>query len=477
MGFDMDDLGRAGGDEAVRRAMDGAIPFGANGTEETDREPAFSDEAIALKFAAAHANELRYIAAWNKWAAYQNGVWRLDDTKLAFNMVRKLCRQSALECNRTKEAKALASRKTVAAVVALAEADRRIAATVSQWDADPWLLNTPAGVYDLRTGKNRPHRPEDYMIQITNVAPDASCGISTWRGFLNRITAGDAELEAYLQRVAGYCLTGETSEHALFFGHGAGANGKTTFLEAIRDCLGAYHKSAPVEMFTETKSERHPTEVARLQGARLVTATETEEGRQWAEAKIKALTGGEMLPARFMRQDYFEFMPAFKLIITGNHMPSLRSVDEAIRRRMHLIPFAVTIPKGERDLELGNKLKRELPGIMAWMMEGCEAWRQRGLAPPPAVTRATAEYLSTEDTLAAWLAECTEKDVAAWTPTSNLFASWKAYAERTGEAPGSQKALTQKLKGRDFHFQRKTQGTGFNGIRLKSSSRSFSRAA
>ena len=309
-------------------------------------------------------------------------ILAIDDTKLAFDLSRKVCREAAAECNKDKIAPNLASAKTVAAVERLALADRRIAATVDQWDADPWLLNTPDGVVDLRTGQRRPHRAEDYQTKITAVGPGGDC--PRFLAFLDRITGGDGELVAYLQRVLGYALTGLTREHALFFGYGTGANGKSVLLSTVSGLLGDYHKSAPIETFTASNADRHPTDLASLRGARLVTATETEEGRRWAESGIKQLTGGDTVAARFMRQDFFEYRPAFKLIIAGNHKPSLRSVDEAIRRQFHLIPFAVTIPPEERDADLAEKLKAEWPGILAWLVEGCLEWQTEGLRPPTA---------------------------------------------------------------------------------------------
>lgn len=217
------------------------------------------------------------------------------------------------------------------AVEHLAQADRRIAATAEQWDADPWLLNTPAGTIDLRTGTTTAHSYSDYLTKITGVSSCDSCPTPTWLAFLKRITDNDESLVAYLQRMAGYGLTGSTQEHALFFLYGTGANGKSTFVNALTNCLGDYHRAAPIETFTALEQERHPTDLAGLRGARLVIATETEEGRRWAESKIKALTGGDKISARFMRQDFFDYNPQFKMIIAGNHKPGLRSVDEAKR--------------------------------------------------------------------------------------------------------------------------------------------------
>jgi putative DNA primase/helicase len=235
------------------------------------------------------------------------------------------------------------------------------------------------------------------MTKITSVSPLASCPTPLWLSFLNRITMDDAELIAFLQRMSGYALTGLTDEHAMFFCYGTGANGKSTFLNVLTKCVDNYHRTAPIETFTDSNSERHPTDLAGLRGARFVTVVETEEGRRWAESKIKALTGGDTISARFMRQDFFECRPQFKLIIAGNHKPGLRSVDEAIRRRLNLIPFGVTIPPGERDKDLPTKLDAECPGILQWMIDGCLAWQRIGLAAPAVVTDATKAYLEAED--------------------------------------------------------------------------------
>ena len=192
---------------------------------------------------------------------------------------------------------------------------------------------------NLITGKPTPHIPTDYCTKVAGAQPDGIGHCPRWRTFLDQVTGGDTELAAYLQRVAGYCLTGHTSEHALFFLYGTGANGKSVFVNTLAGIMGDYAVTAPMDTFTESRNERHPTEIAMLRGARLVTASETQAGRNWNEALIKVLTGGDRVRARFMRQDFFEFTPQFKLMISGNHKPALRNVDEAIRRRLHLIPF------------------------------------------------------------------------------------------------------------------------------------------
>jgi putative DNA primase/helicase len=437
-----------------------------------DSAPAFSDEALALQFANRHAGDLRFVAAWNKWLVWDGKHWEFEETLRAWDFAREICREAAAQCNKAKLAPAIASAKTIYAVERLARSDRRLAAVIDQWDADPWLLNTPDGVIDLRTGERHMHRAEDYQTKITAVGPWGGC--PRFLAFLSRITAGDSELIVYLQRVFGYALTGSTREHALFFGHGSGANGKSVLLSTVSGVLGDYHKTAPLEAFIATNGDRIPNDIAGLRGARLVTATETEEGRRWAEAKIKSLTGGDKIAARFMRAEWFEFLPAFKLVIAGNHKPSLRSVDESIRRRFHLIPFAVTVPEGERDPDLTEKLKAEWPGILAWLIEGCLEWQTEGLRQPQAVREATDAYLTAEDSLTAWIDEACEREPTAWEPANTLFRSWTNWANSAGEHPGSAKRFSLALETRGFQHCRRRPIAGanplwgFDGLRLPS---------
>ena len=315
------------------------------------------------------------------------------------------------------------------------------------WDADPWLLNTPGGTVDLTTGTLRPHCRDDRMTKITAVAPGGDC--PRWRAFLERVFAGDHEYIAFMRRIVGYGLTGSIREHALFFFYGTGANGKGVFLNTIRGILGEYAAVAPMDTFTASGTDRHPTELAMLRGARIVIAQETEAGHRWAEAKIKALTGGDPISARFMRQDFFTYLPQFTLLIAGNHKPSLQTVDEAIRRRFHLIPFSVTIPPEERDEQLLDILKAEWPGILAWAIAGCVEWQRPGLAPPVAVRNATAGYLTDEDAVGRFLAECCESDPDGLIEIrGTLFDAWCVWCNKTKECAGTAKAFSANLAGR-----------------------------
>lgn len=431
--------------------------------------PKFTDEDLALRFAKQYESKLRYVHKWGKWFCWNGTTWLEDSTLLGFNYAREICRAASAECEKNStQARNVASAKTVAAVERLAKADRIIAGTVDQWDADPWLLNTPKGIVDLRTGKISEHDHRLYQSKTAAVGPGGNCPL--WQKFLDRITDKDQELKKFIQRVIGYSLSGDTSEHALFFFFGTGANGKSVVIDTIASILGSYQRTAPIETFTASNRDSHPTELASLQGARLVTATETEEGRRWAESKIKALTGGDEISARFMRQDFFEFKPNFKLLIAGNHKPGLRSVDEAIRRRFHLIPFKVTIPAGERDPDLKKKLEAEWEGILEWAIEGCLAWQKNGLCPPPSVVQATEAYLDAEDGVSTWISECCSLEIDAWSSSSDLRLSWESWAETNGEPKGSAKRFAQNLEARGFTPNRRrnngSQVRGFDGIYL-----------
>jgi putative DNA primase/helicase len=432
--------------------------------KETDLPPC-SDEAIALTFAERHKNRLRYTSAWGQWLHFSEGQWQEDATLLAFDLARDACREAAAAARTPAERKDTLSAKKRAAVVSLAREDRRLAATVDQWDRDEWLLATPRETIDLRTMQARAHRAGDYITRSTVVAPGGSC--PRWQEFIKEVTDGDDGLAGFLQRVAGYALTGDTSEHALFFGHGGGGNGKSVLINTLARILGSYHCVAPIETFTASIGERHPTDLAMLRGARLVTSIETEEGRGWAEGRIKALTGGDPIRARFMRQDFFEYTPQFKLLIVGNHRPSLRNVDEAIRRRLHLIPFTVTIPPEKRDPSLPAGLQDEWPGILQWMLDGCAEWQEHGLAPPDAVTAATAAYLEAEDDVSTWIVECCDR--RGETPLAVLNTSWRTWTENSGLPPRTNKWLSQALETRGFEARRTRRGLQILGLSIRNS--------
>jgi putative DNA primase/helicase len=426
-----------------------------------------TEDALALSFTRRYHRDWRYVAGWGKWLVWDGQRWRTEDTLAATDLIRSVCRQTAVRADNPKVAAKLASASTVGGVERLARADRRHAATTDEWDADPWLLNTPGGVVDLKTGRMRPHERADRMTKITTATPSGDC--PTWRHFIDEVTGGDKELQSYLQRMVGYALTGSTQEHALFFLYGTGANGKSVFVNTLATILGDYATNAPMDTFMETRTDRHPTDMAGLRGARFVAAIETEQGKRWAESKLKNLTGGDKISARFMRQDFFEFFPQFKLFVAGNHKPAIRNIDEAMKRRLHLIPFTITVPPERRDKNLQQKLLAERDGILAWAVQGCLDWQRHGrLSPPQRVVDATEEYFEAEDALGRWLDERCVREANAKSLTAELFHDWKQWAEAAGEFTGSQKRFADLLLSRGLDKWRNGMGLrGFQGIGLR----------
>jgi len=438
--------------------------------------PKYCEERLAAEFTRRNGPEWRYIDAWSRWYLWDGRRWLAEETLRAFDIAREVARDISTEARhdmnlepnqRQRVASSIATAKTIAAIERLARADRVHAMTNEQWDVDPWLLNTPDGIVYLRSGKTGPHVPDAYMTRITAARTSGMC--PSWHAFLARVTGDDRELQAFLQRFVGYCLTGSTQEHALLFLYGLGGNGKSTFISAILGAFGDYATTAPMETFVESYTDRHPTDLAMLRGARLVVAQEVEDGQRWAASRIKQLTGGDMVRARFMRQDFFEYTPQFKLLLSGNHKPAFRHVDEAIRRRFLLVPFTQTITAEERDKVLLEKLKAERAGILAWAIAGCLEWQRTGLAPPPSVVGATAAYLEDEDLMRTWLTECCESDHSAFCPVAELHASYQAWAMRAGEKYLGLKRFSQAFEDHGYTRDRSTGNRvrGFRGVCLR----------
>jgi len=425
-----------------------------------------TEDGLAAAFTDRHAEDWRYCAAWGKWLMWDGRRWNEDRMLYVHHLTRAICRAASRKADSPRLRAKLASAATLSAVERIARSDPRHAAIPEEWDADIWLINTPGGVVDLRTGRLRPHARADRLTKITSATPRGDC--PRWRMFLADVTGGDEELSAYLQRMVGYCLTGSTQEHALFFIHGTGANGKSVFVNVVSTILADYARHAPMETFMAASSERHPTELAMLMGARWVSAVETEQGARLNESRIKELTGGDTITARFMRQDFFEYVPQFKPIIVGNHKPTIRNADEAMRRRLHLVPFTVTIPPERRDPKLTEKLLAERDGIMAWAVDGCLAWQREGLKPPAIVREHTDEYFDEEDAVGEFCDGEIEHDPQSRVAISEVFARWKRFAESRGYYVGTARWLVERLVARGFKRVRMHGGVrGLAGLRLK----------
>ncbi|SMX37443.1 phage/plasmid primase, P4 family [Maliponia aquimaris] len=427
--------------------------------------PAGSEDALAGSFVEEFGPQWRYVAPWGKWLHWDGRTWSTDETQSVVHQIRGVVRKETVGL-KPRDAQKLATNRTFRAVERIASSDRRIASRPSDWDAHDALLNTPSGVIDLQTGEILPHDPSLLLTQATGASPGGQC--PTWMRFIDEITGGDAALAAYLARICGYCLTGDTGEQVFFFFHGAGANGKSVFLQTVSRTLGSYAATAPLDSFMIGRGTSHPTDIAGLRGKRLVTVSETEPGRAWAESRIKTITGGDPIRARFLYQDFFEFVPTFKLIVAGNHRPQLTGVGEAMRRRLHLVPFDITIPPDRRDKQLAHRLETELGGVLSWMIAGYHEWQQKGLDAPQRILEASRSYFADEDLVGQWIDE--ELDIGEdHTATAKaLFASWGAWAEANGTDRGSQKTLGEALRSRGFENGRSRAGWFWRGLAVRS---------
>jgi putative DNA primase/helicase len=329
------------------------------------------------------------------------------------------------------------------------------------------LFNCLNGTIDLKTGELLQHDPENLCTKVAPVIYDPEAKCPKFKAFLREIFRDNGDLINFVQRVIGYSLTGINTEQVIFILYGLGANGKTTFLEAIRVALGDYAKSADSSLLLTRSSDVVRNDVARLSGARFVSTSETEAGRHLAEVLVKQLTGGDKVTARFLYSEFFEFDARFKVFLSTNHKPVIRGTDNAIWRRIRLIPFEVTIPEEEQDKDLQGKLRSELPGILAWAVRGCLRYQEYGLGQPEKVSAATQAYREEMDVLGGFLKDRCIMDKDARVPNSKLYPAYKEWCESTGEKPLTQQKLAIVLADRGFRTWRTSVDRGWSGLALK----------
>lgn len=422
------------------------------------RQPALTEQGVMRDFASQHETRLRYDHDRGRWLVWDQHFWRPDRRKKAFWDTLEHCHALGM--------KKAESASFANAVEGMARAHSALSTAAHDWNPNPTLVACPDGVIDLETGDIRPGQASDMIDRCLAVSPDNSPFSQPWYDFLMTMFAGDVAMHDFLQRWCGYCLSGIISEHKFLFLHGTGANGKGTLLNTLQQIWGDLVAIASIDVFLESQNDRHPTELARLHGTHLVLVHETREGKRWDEAKIKAMTGGDRITARFMRRDEFEFDPRFKPMFAGNHRPHLRTVDEAIRRRLLLLPCTVTIPAQQRDPLLLEKLRAEHPHILRWAIEGFALWRRLGLRPPPAVTSATEEYLSHQDDLQLWIGERTQAVAYKETSSKILYFDWMVWKKDRGELPGSQRSFNDRMVDKGFPRVIKKTGIVFENIDL-----------
>jgi putative DNA primase/helicase len=437
-----------------------------------DNDTPVSDDELARRFTMRHGDEFRHVAAFGRWYIWDGTHWARDDSKAIFDAVRQSCRLDlgqallgiAKESDRKRLRERLGSAATIAAVERLVSADRSHAITSDLLDPDPWLLNTPGGTVDLRTGRLKPHDPKDLCTKVAAAAPGGECPI--FQSVLERALP-DPKQRDYLQRFVGYMMTGVVNEHVVALAYGTGANGKSLLFNAIKYSLGDYAITLGSEVLMESHNDRHPTEIAVLRGARMALCSEVDSGRRWNETRVKRLSGGDPITARLISRDPFEFQPSHKLVLLANAKPGIRVVDEAIRRRIHLIEFSVTIPEAERDASLPERLKAEAGGILAWAIAGCLDWQQGGLQPPDSILAATANYLDREDVIAEWMRECCRS--VGQISLTEAHDSYRKWAEHSGYPMIGRNTFGDQLQVRGIQrIETRSRVSVFNGLSIVS---------
>jgi len=447
-----------GGPPALGRLLDDAEEVPREATKKPQDFP-LTDAGNAEAFVYLHGADWRYDHRQRHWLHWDENVWRediADELHAAALLTARQRLRWAADLSDEETCRSAAkwalgseSRRRLDDMVALARSMEPVRDTGEGWDESPMLLAVENGTIDLSTGQLREGRRKDKLRICAPVHynPEATCPL--FETFLAQIMDGDQELVEYLQRVFGYCLTGDISEQALFILWGAGANGKTTLTEVIRGVLGDYAAQAPPELFLARRHvdvEAASPERARLVSKRVVFSAELTGGRTLDEALVKQITGGEPLSARYLYGNTFEFHPVFKPFLITNHRPAIRGTDYAIWRRVSLVPFVVQIPPARQDRHLGAKLLKEASGILAWMVRGCLEWQRRGgLEPPETVQAAVREYRESEDVLGRFLADRCSVGATYSVAAADLYRELRDWAEEAGERVPTQRQLGEYL--------------------------------
>ena len=450
----------------------------ATGWVDSTRQPEFrTDLGNARRLVKRHGANIRYVPEWKRWLVWSDGHWSLDSDGAIMRLAKETVAAmyaEAMSLNPDERDALLGhaihsqAEARLKAMVSLAESEAPVVVSAGDLDTDPWLLGVQNGVLELQTGQFRAARREDLITKRAGVSYDPNAQCPEWLNFLDTIMGGDAALQAYLQRVVGYTLTGSVREEVMFVLHGTGNNGKSTYRETLHSMLGDYALAADAGLLTERKKGGGPTEeIARLKGRRLVAVNETAENEHLNEARVKFVTSQDTITARNLYGHLFDFFPSHKTSVTTNHKPIVRGTDEGIWRRLHLIPFTVTIPNVEKDFR-ERRLMPELAGILNWALAGVADYLKRGLAPPPAVRGATQDYRKDMDVVGQWIEEQCEEAPGASIPTALAYGDYNRWAQDEVGWTLSKLSFRRHLADRGFGAKKGTGGRReIEGLRFK----------
>ena len=435
-------------------------------TDATDYK--LTDVGNAERFVEMFKDDVKYCAVYKKWFIWNGQIWEQDDGAIieyAIHCIRSIYDYADLlpEGDRRKALIQHAIRSEngnrIKTMLTLAAGKKELIVSSEQWDSNPWLLSCKNGTINLRTGKLQPWSKKDFITKQCNTVYDENCATPLWSKLLETVTQGDTEMQRYIQKALGYSLTGDISEQAVFILYGTGSNGKSTMLNIFSEVMSTYAQSTSSDTFMQKKNEAVNNDIARLKGARFVTAIEMEENKRLAESLIKSMTGGDKLVTRFLYGEYFEYVPQFKVFLAVNHKPVIRDTTNSIWRRIKLIPFVNTFTEKDRDKHFADKItEAELPGILAWAVKGCLYWQQEGLREPDFVKRATEDYKTEMDSFATFFDECCEAREGARISNKALRAAYEEWCKENGEYAMTQRPFSQKLLEKGFDKRRSSSG-------------------
>jgi len=429
-----------------------------------------NDSGNARRLVERYGNDLRYCSSQQSWMVWDGEIWQTDGAAQAMKRAKSTVSAIDLEAdsiaidtddggkdrNLKRRQKLLdwgiasGMSRGLSAMLTVAETEDEIEVTADQLDANPILQTFLNGTLNLQTGTLMQHRREDMTTKMTRITydPDAVCPI--WDAFLVRILP-DAEVRGYVQRMAGYMLTGLTGEQCLFFLFGGGDNGKTTFVNMLEKLTGDYFGKTRAETIMQKRENEASNDIAALVGKRLVSVAEIGAGQRLNESLIKDVTGDDLITARFLHKEFFTYRPQFKILMFGNHMPDIKGTDKGIWRRLKLINFDQTISSKEKDTDLGKKLQAELSGILNWALQGCYDWFENGLQEPGVITDAINGYKFEMDPIAQWMDDNCRQGTGYTVQSSILYTNYSMWCKDQGLSyVQSNMALSKKLLEKGF---------------------------
>ena len=452
--------------EAARRAVEPAEHY-------------LTELGNAELFVAQYAARVKHCKPRRKWLVWNETHWQWDQRGTVVELAKRTARGLYSEAARCADesrrkaivAHAMRSEKAtaIAAFLKLAESDPRVAVLPHELDTDPWLLNCKNGTLDLRTGRLRAPSPNDLITKVTPVAYDSKASSELWNRVLGQAVGGDTGLAEYMQKIAGYALTGVSLERAFFFLYGPPGTAKSTFLDALHGALGDYAVSASSDTWlVQTNTGGNRGDLVRLSGARLVTSSEVRPGGRWDTTLMKALTGGDTIVAAAKYEDSVEFRPSCTLILCANDAPVLRDDDAGMWARIRRIPLTAQIPAEQQDRELKFKLQRpeHASAILAWAVAGCLAWQRDGLGACAAVEKSTAAYRNEMDLFARFLEECCVLNPETWISRAEFNKAYVAWCRDAGlRRPLSSREIQTRLEARGCHAKTVNGNRRWAGVR------------